>query len=68
LNTEALISLGLAGNRLPIVPKILLREFSSNLDELNLSGNSVIWLGNNWYNGFPRMSNLKKLTMQVVIG
>jgi len=60
-----MISLGFAGNRLPIVPKILLLGFNSNLEELNLSGNMILLLGNTWYNGFPKMTNLKKLIIQV---
>lgn len=68
LNSNTLVSLGFAGNRLPVVPYFLLLKFSENLVELNLSGNSILWVGSTWHNGFPKMSNLKKLKMQVGSG
>ena len=65
LNGETFKQIGMSGNSLPLVPKLLLQTISQSLEVINLSGNVFFDLGSTAnsliYSGFPHLEKLHTL-------
>ena len=70
LNGETFRQIGLSGNSLPLIPKLLLQTIGQNLEVINLSGNVFFDVGSTAnsliYSGFPRLEKLHTLVRDLL--